>query len=451
MVAGISYGSGSMNKIVTLQRILAAGFERGAKFIQKRSQRLAASGDILALCKILMSSRGEISGGAIASRILELFLTLSEKDKELFFVALAEMNPDAKQVLVAAENYAKTSDEGMLTALLAAAEPPRQELFRRLNTAPGGTVALVEMRRLLLQKIDTYPEFLQIDRDLEHLFSSWFNRGFLTLQAINWRTPAHILERIIFYEAIHEIGGWDELRRRVFPEDRRCFGFFHPAMPDEPLIFVEVALADAIPENVTSILQAGKPIEARCANTAIFYSISKCHEGLRGILFGNFLIKQVAQQLACELPELRNFVTLSPAPGLMKWLAEQAKTCREAKRGLEAVKMINWHQDAKVAQRAKNLLLPLAAEYFLSMKRADGFPIDHVARFHLGNGAMLWRINWLADTSPLRMKQSAGIMVNYRYVPGETEDNHEEYAHNGVVLASGKVRDLLKEKEVKTT
>jgi len=436
-----------VSKIAAMQRALAVVFDRSSRFIQKRWRRAAASGDILALCDILMTSRGEISGVALAARILDLFLSLTEEEKHNFFTALAKMDPDAEKVTAAARNYAEKPDNASLAELGAAAEPPRQELFRRLNFAPGGTAALVEMRRLLLQKTDDHPEFLRIDRDMAHLFSSWFNRGFLRLETINWRTEAHILEKIIHYEAIHEITGWDDLRRRLQPQDRRCFGFFHPAIPDEPLIFVEVALTDAVPDNAADILHPGESIRPEQANTAVFYSISKCHDGLRGISLGNFLIKQVARKLTLELPSLKNFVTLSPVPGFLEWLGEQAKDRAEAKEAMDIVAEKNWHEDAQCAERAKDALLPLAAEYFLLAKREDGFPMDNVARFHLSNGAMLWRINWLADTSPVRMKQSAGIMVNYRYVLDDAEENHEEYAISGTPLVSGKVRSMLESKE----
>lgn len=436
-----------MNKAAAMQHALAAAFERGSRFIQKRWRRAAASGDIFALCKILMSSRGEISGGALAARVLDLYLSLPEADKDKFFAMLAGMNPDPARVAAAARGYAAAPDAVALAALAAAAEPPRQELFRRLNIALGGTAALVEMRRLLLEKTDAHPEFLCIDRDLVHLFSSWFNRGFLKLEEIHWGTAATILEKIIAYEAIHKISDWDELRRRLQPPDRRCFGFFHPVLSDEPLIFTEVALLDAIPDNVACVLQAKKRVDPQQADTAVFYSISKCHDGLRGIPFGNLLIKQVAQQLARELPGLKNFVTLSPAPGLLRWVEEQARRRGEAKEALQIVARAGWHKNAKQARRAEELLPPLAAEYFLRAKRADGFPADSVARFHLGNGAVLWRINWLADASPARMQQSAGLMVNYRYVLDDAEDNHEHYARGGEPLASGKVRAMLKASE----
>ena len=429
-----------MSHTAALRNILAAGFLRGSRYLQKHLRRVAAKNDILALCEVLSSSRGEISGGAIAARILDLFLSLSEDGRHSFFTALAKMNPDACEVSAAAAEYAKQQNPAALTRLQAAVEPPRQELFRRLNMAPGGTAALVEMRRLLLDKIADNPEFSQIDRDMEHLFSSWFNRGFLELKLIEWRTPAHILEKIIAYEAIHEIADWDELRRRLLPEDRRCFGFFHPAMPDEPLIFVEVALTHTVPARVSEILKAEQTADSAKADTAVFYSISKCHRGLRGVSFGNLIIKQVAQKLARELPTLKNFVTLSPMPGFLDWLRKDTETSAKV---TDIIKIPDWHKNADAARRAKFLLMPAAAEYFITARQKNGFPADPVARFHLGNGAVLWRVNWLADTSPVRMEQSAGIMVNYRYVLDDAEDNHETYARTAAVPVSAKVRALL--------
>lgn len=430
-----------------LQNLLTVAFERGLKTIQKRWRSEVTGSDIQVLCAMLVSSRGEVSGGAIAARILNLFLSLSEHDRYNFFVILAQtMNPEPKNVIAAVAEYEKTQNPDTLSLLLKAVEPPRQELFRRLNLAPGGTVALVEMRRLLLKELFKNPEFSYIDQDMRHLFSSWFNRGFLVLKAIEWQTPAHILEKIIFYEAIHEIHDWQELRQRLLPEDRRCFGFFHPAMLDDPLIFVEVALMQNTPEAVCEVLNTPKKnVNSSQANTAVFYSISKCHDGLRGISFGNFLIKHVAQKLSQELPSLKNFVTLSPVPGLLVWLGKKSETSVDAQAVLAIIESPNWYDDLKIAEQAKLLLMPLVAEYFVYAKNSNELPIDAVARFHLGNGAVLKRINWLADSSAQRMKQSAGVMVNYDYVLDNTEDNHEAYARTGVVRISSEVKALLKE------
>ena len=452
MAAGTIDGTGAVTQVAAMQRLLSAAFERGSRFIHKRLRGVVRESDIESLCAALLSSRGEVSGVVIAARILETFLQLSGEDKTKFFAVLAAMNPDARRVSAAAAEYANTG-AAALAELTSAAEPPRQELFRRLNLAPGGTAALVEMRRQLIEQIPARPEFACIDADLEHLFSSWFNRGFLELKTIDWHTPANVLEKIIAYEAIHEIRGWDDLRARLLPEDRRCFGFFHPAMRDEPLIFVEVALTRFEPSAVGEVLAAGsgKDESSRTsssrADTAVFYSISKCHAGLRGVSFGNFLIKQVAQKLTRELPGVKNFVTLSPVPGLINWLGKKAKQSKNAARALKIVGETGWEKDEEQTERARDLMLPLAAEYLLSAKREDGKPEDAVARFHLGNGATLMRVNWLADAAPVRLQQSAGVMVNYKYVLDKAEDNHEAYTHGGKVVAASAVRALLPKAE----
>jgi malonyl-CoA decarboxylase len=328
---------------------------------------------------------------------------------------------------------------------VAAAEPRRQELFRRLNLAPGGTRRLVAMRRDLLGLLRAEPEFARIDADFRHLLASWFNRGFLVMQRIDWNTPAAILEKIIAYEAVHEIDSWDELRRRVEPEDRRCFAFFHPSMPDEPLVFVEVALTRETPGSIQSVLDPQRqmvvPAEAR---TAVFYSISNCQDGLRGVSFGAFLIKQVASDLARELPKLDTFVTLSPVPGFAAWLEAEAQPDPDlpAARALAGTQSADWANDPKKAEALKAMLLPLAARYFLDARRKDGQPPDPVARFHLGNGAQLLDIHWLGDRSAKGLTQSFGIMVNYLYDLDAIEENHEAYAAEGRVIASRKLRNL---------
>jgi malonyl-CoA decarboxylase len=297
------------------------------------------------------------------------------------------------------------------------AEPPRQEVFRRMNMAPGGTAALVELRRSLLAAMGTHPELEAVDHDLTHLLSSWFNRGFLQLRRIDWGTPASILEKLIAYEAVHEIRGFPDLKRRL-ERDRRCFAFFHPALPEEPLIFVEVAFVAELPSQVGPILAqesvVGDPRRARCA---VFYSITSCQAGLKGISFGNFLIKQVAADLHAELPNLKTFSTLSPIPGLRRWAAERLR-------------------GAIPDDPAK---LEALAAWYLTREWREGQALDPVARFHLGNGARLERINRGADPSPKGAAQSFGMMVNYVYDLGEVERNHEEYVNRHRVACSSPV------------
>jgi malonyl-CoA decarboxylase len=280
-----------------------------------------------------------------------------------------------------------------------------------------------------------------------HLLSSWFNRGFLVLRRIDWSTPANILEQIIRYEAVHEIRDWNDLRRRIDPADRRCYAFFHPALVDEPLIFVEVALTESIPGAIAPLLaEDRRPVPIERARTAVFYSISNTQRGLGGISFGSFLIKQEVEELRRELPKLDNFVTLSPVPGFMQWLkqAGDVPVTDEDRALLENLDKPDWFENAEVAAQLRPVLEPLAAYYFLKARTPKGRLIDSVARFHLGNGARLERIDWLGDLSPKGLRESAGIMVNYLYRLEDIEKNHEAYANRDEIAASSAVKKLLK-------
>ena len=286
------------------------------------------------------------------------------------------------------------------------------------------------MREHLLVSAREIPDLGRLDVDFRHLFSSWFNRGFLVLQPVDWTTPAHILEKIIAYEAVHEIRNWNELRRRLEPDDRHCYALFHPVMEDEPLVFVEVALTADMPAHINAILDVDRrPVVPEEATHAVFYSISNCHRGLDGISLGNFLIKQVASSLRMRFPSLRSFATISPAPGFRRWL--ETRPAEEG--GLPPP-----------GDRAPpETLLPLAARYLLEARLPDGRPLDPVARFHLKNGARVERLNAGADPSPKGLEQSLGLMVNYVYDLGRVEENHENYMKNRKVTSSGQVRRLL--------
>jgi malonyl-CoA decarboxylase len=392
-----------------------------------------------ALCRALLSERGEAAGTARAREALDAYESLSDAGRARLFDALArEFAPDPERVAKAAEAYRRDPSASNQIRLQAVVEPPRQELFRRLNMAPGGTAALVAMREQLLGELPRHPEWAALDRDLAHLLRSWFNRGFLALERIDWRTSAIVLEKLIRYEAVHEIKGWPDLHRRL-EADRRCFAFFHPALPDEPLIFIEVALTRNMADRVQPLLDVAAPLgDARKARCAMFYSITNCLEGLRGISFGNFLIKQVAEELRRELPQLRTFATLSPVPGLRRWLRGQKVA------GLERLERPGWQQ-AKEPDSLQALLMPLCADYLLHAKRGDE-PLDPVARFHLGNGARLERINWLADTSPSAIEASAGIMANYVYRLADVEHNHELFVNEHRIVASREVERLARER-----
>lgn len=399
------------------------------------------------LCETLLTGRGEASGAALAREVLDGYRRLDQDGRLAFFKALAErFGPDPAALSKAVEAWAMEPSDERSAAIHYASEPRRQEVFRRLNRAPGGTAALVAMREDLLKLLPANPTLKAVDRDFVHLLNSWFNRGFLVLRRIDWSSPAVVLEKIIRYEAVHQIRDWDDLRRRIDPPDRRCYAFFHPALVDEPLIFVEVALTPEMPGAVQPLLAEERtPAPLASANTAAFYSISNCQQGLAGVSFGNFLIKQVVEELRRELPGVSTFVTLSPVPGFVKWLRANADALPEADRlTLEGLDDPLWPQDEAFAAQAKALLEPLAAYYFLTARTPGNRPIDPVARFHLGNGARLERIDWLGDTSPKGLAESAGLMVNYLYDLDRIERNHEAFANKGEVVASAPVRRLLK-------
>ena len=370
----------------------------------------------------LMRTTGEGAGMAVARAILDKFAASDDAEKLAFFRHLAEdltISPD--RVRAALDTYEKGQTKASYRAFMTAAEPPRQELIRRLNQVPGATRQLVEMRADLLRLGRGEAALDALDLDFRHLLSSWFNRGFLVLMPITWESPAHILEKIIAYEAVHAIDSWGALRARLEPADRRCFAFFHPAMSDEPLIFVEVALTGGIPGSVQGVLSEDRPVlEAEGADTAVFYSISNCQAGLASISFGNSLIKQVAADLSAALPNLKTFVTLSPIPGFAAWL-EEAETA---------------------VPKGDAALTGLAALYLTAAKRPDGQPRDPVARFHLGNGAEVHRVHAGADVSAKGMQQSHGVMVNYLYDLSRVSQNHERYAAAAEIAASPEVRAL---------
>lgn len=371
----------------------------------------------------LVGSIGEISGLAIAEEILFRFATMDDDEKLGFFRHLAtEMNIHPETVRTTLQDYEKKPSKASYRAFATAVEPARQELVRRLNRAPGATGALVRMRADLLRIGRGLPDLEALDLDFRHLFASWFNRGFLVLRPINWESPAHILEKIIAYEAVHAIDSWNDLRRRLEPTDRRCFAFFHPSMPDEPLIFVEVALNKGIPASVQALLaQDREAMPEEEADTAVFYSISNCQPGLASISFGNSLIKQVASDLASELTGLTTFVTLSPIPGLIKWLGKEKQ---------------EWDNDQP--ERMKGL----AAHYLLNAKGQDGLPFDSVARFHLGNGSIVHAVHADADTSDKGRTQSGGTMVNYLYDLHKVSQNHENFVITKEVAATADVKAL---------
>jgi malonyl-CoA decarboxylase len=439
-----------------LQELFSSIAEQGRQLLPRSLAWSDRKEDIDELARALLSSRGEASGVVIASEILSRYRKLAPAERLDFLKFLArEMQPDVEAVTQAARAYVARPGTGSLTRLQDAVESPRQEFFRRLNRASGATQQIVALRRDMIAAAE--PALAPVDRDLKQLLASWFNRGFLVLRRIDWQTPAAILEKIIAYEAVHEIQGWDDLRRRLDPADRRCFAFFHPSLVDDPLIFVEVALMGDMPGAIDEVLQeAPKNGDVAKPTTAVFYSISNCQEGLRGISFGNFLIKQVVEDLLKEIPSLKTFVTLSPVPYFADWLSEtlagegsELLLAAERQR-LLALDDPTWADGAVEADALKPLLLRLAAHYFLRAKAGDGRPADPVARFHLGNGARLERVNWLGDTSAKGLREAHGLMVNYRYELKDIEKNHEAYENEGEVAASKQIHALLKPERTRT-
>jgi malonyl-CoA decarboxylase len=398
--------------------------------------------DIESALAAVMSAPGAVSSLIYAERFLGQVEALNADGLSALIRHIADTyDIDATALANAARHYGSEPDAGSLAQIATFAEPRWQELFRRLNGAENGTVRLVRLRERLqvIVNKDSDPaqsDAARIDAGLSALLRMWFNPGFLVLQPIDWSTPANILEKIIAYEAVHEITSWDALRARLAPEDRRCFAFFHPRMPEEPLIFVEVALTDHTPASIEDVLQIERQaLSPDDASTAVFYSISNCQAGLAGISFGNFLIKRVAQELRLEHPALTTFVTLSPVPGLMRWLG------REAPDLAEQFAADDWPADADSLEPA---FTAAALRYFTRSDRPDGWPNDPVARFHLGNGAILEQINYGADKSPKGLAQSGGLMVNYQYDLDVVEANHEAFHETKSVLLSPALKTAMK-------
>ncbi len=416
------------------------------------SQRGATrtSRKVIALCRSLLSERGEVSGSRLAAEALDAYQELDDRGRRAFFESLIrEFSPDPNEVGRAGDAYRSDPSPEHLARLQKVVEPPRQELFRRLNQAPDGTHILVAMRSQVLQESDRTARLKPIAADLAHLFTSWFNRGFLVLRRIDWRTSAVILEKLIQYEAVHQIQGWHDLRRRL-ETDRRCYGFFHPALPDEPIIFIEVALTRGLSDKVQALLDPDSHVlDAELAEWAIFYSITNCQEGLRGVPFGSFLIKQVVEDVSKDLPRIKKFATLSPVPGFRKWLLDKAAALQTNPKfapfanAVASLDSPQWMEDGAPRAELQRCLLPLAA-YYLTQAKQNQEPLDPVARFHLKNGARLERINWLGDTSASGLQRSAGLTANYVYKLPDVERNHELYVREHKVRASREIEALAK-------
>jgi len=412
---------------------------------------------------------GEVSTRQRAARLAETYLRLDDAGRHAFLRMIAlEFGPDPAAVAAAHEAYqaAVGSDEqwDAEARLRAAMRSRRLRILTQFNAIPQGVKFLVDLRADLLRLVAEDPLLKPLDRELEARLSAWFDVGFLELQRITWSSPAALLEKLVEYEAVHEIRSWADLKNRL-DSDRRCYAFFHPRMPLEPLIFVQVALVEELADDVQRLLDIDAPLaDADKATTAIFYSISATQTGLRGVSFGNFLLKRVIDDLKRDFPKLRTFATLSPIPGLVRWAAQNPEAVtgaitdadwkRLAAAGADAPESpllrgllegsSDWMQDHALAAALRAPLLRVAA-FYLTQAHRNSRPVDPVARFHLGNGARVERLNWLADTSARGLSQSWGMMVNYLYDPDRIEQNLEAFEHDGRIDASPAVRRMARQ------
>ena len=385
----------------------------------------------------ILNAKGEASANVFSEQLLGKIENLDQNQLIGFFNYLAEYyDIDGIKLLEEVKKFNHNQSPENLSSVIKRSEPTRIEIFSKLNSSERGTNRLVKLREKLLLFLKDKPNLKRVDNDFVKLFKNWFNNGFLVLKQIGWSTPALILEKVIEYEAVHEIASWKDLRDRLEPDDRLCFSFFHPSMQDEPLIFVVVALMDKVPENIEEVLSNDRKIVSKGnETTAVFYSISNCQKGLKGISFGNFLIKQVAQAIRTEYPNIKDFVTLSPVPDFMKWLK------LEKKHLYKRLKDPSWVKDT---ENYKEEVIENSLDYFFTSSRPDRLPNDSVARFHLGNGAILDRINFMGDESVKALSSAAGLMVNYRYNIDSIEQNHEEYFKNKTIICSQSIKTLKK-------
>jgi malonyl-CoA decarboxylase len=443
--------SGKWHIGIPISKMLASALSVGRVILRQKSglddESLVGPSALLSACASLVEHQGEASGLALAEQILSAYEALAFEEKAAFFQGLAQdFLVDQAGVAAAAVQYQEQSNPASMNTLRKALEPRCNRLFRRLNQVPDATGRLVKLRGDLLQHESTHPQLKQVDDDLKRLLLIWFNLGFLSLRRISWDSPASTLEKLIEYEAVHEIRGWGDLRSRL-KEDRRLFAYFHPAMPDDPIIFVQVALRDGGSSAIGPLVQEDRILEDTAnTNTATFYSISNCHKGLRGISFGNFLIKQVASELRSEFPHLTRFETLSPIPGFRAWVAASLKGATTHTLPTPVWDRLGTYledidDDFDANPLAQDTLLPLCAHY-LTHEKKDQLPIDPVAKFHLGNGALLDKIHWRGDESDRGKQLSYGVMVNYVYEPEEIENRHEAFFSEGRIAASASVKNL---------
>jgi malonyl-CoA decarboxylase len=430
-----------------IRKLSSLGLESLGNFY---GNNLPKSEHIGNLCEALLGLKGEASSVALAEEILAAYNHFNNEEKKEFFKFLeTNLSSDTHKVSRAIASFQERPSQQAIQALHAASESRRLELFRALNMATDGTRALITMREDIADALDDIPGLDAVDNDLLHLFRSWFNRGFLDIKRIDWETPAVVLEKLIEYESVHEIEGWDDLRRRL-EMDRRCYGFFHPVMPYEPLIFVEVALTNNISTNVAELIKEDVNDDKEASyNTAIFYSINNCLDGLRGVSFGNLLIKQVVEKLQREIPGLKTFSTLSPIPRFSTWLKKELDNLEflDKKEKNQVSAILNFPTPEILEDTELERIMTRICSYYLVNEKSREKPACPVARFHLGNGAILGKINWRADISENGLMQSAGMMVNYIYDKTRLAKNHEAYEQNNTVVFSSEVKQLLPRKK----
>ena len=431
-----------------LRQIISSIADAGKQLFNKKNIKKNDLDSILSLCDDLISNKGAAFGITVARDITELYQTLSTDNKILFFKSINEKyRPSFTKVNEAIDVYKNSQNEKTLSDLFKVSEGKRRELFMRMNMAPNGTSIIVSLREDLLKILKENRDLVSLDEDLKHLFKSWFNPGFLKLKKITWDTKAAILEKIIKYERVHHMKDMNELKRRL-GEDRRFFSYFHPALEDEPIIFVQVALTNGLGRSIQEIMKQSSGDEKKY-DTATFYSISNCQEGLSRVTLGNFLIKRVVYEIQEELPHIKNFGTLSPIPGFVDWFSylEESKI----KNILGNIKnqdvMFLKSKDLKIGDKRiidnKEAIIKLVSHYIVNEKNRDGLPVNDVSRFHLGNGAIVEDVIINANISENGFKRSFGVMVNYLYELKNIEKNHEEYMNKKKVILSDKLKKYL--------
>ena len=431
-----------------LKEIISSIADVGQKLFKKRVVKKNDLESIISLCDDLISNKGAAFGITVARDITDLYQTLSYEKKLLFFKKINEkFRPNHTKVSEAIDLYRKEQNDKNLFKLFITAEGQRRELFRRMNMSPNGISTIVSLREDLLKILNENNELRPLDNDLRELFKSWFNPGFLKLTKITWDTKAAVLEKIIQYERVHKIKDMNELKRRL-GEDRRFFSYFHPALEDEPIIFVQVALTNGLGKSIQEIMKPRTEGEKKY-DTATFYSISNCQEGLSRVTLGNFLIKRVVYEIQEELPNIKNFGTLSPIPGFRDWFTTLDETIIQNILGKIPYANISFLKnsnlkigDGRIISN-KNAIVKLVSHYLINEKNKKNLPINDVCRFHLGNGAIIDDIVINANVSEVGFNRSFGVMVNYLYELKNIEKNHEEYINNKKIIVSEKLKKII--------